>query len=227
MSRGREVTSAKRRRVLTFAAVAALAFSISPPSQAQTQFHRYSYALDSGEGLYTGLETARTDGVYTVPDLIVYEPLWVSMNSQRTMWAEIGTAHPSGRPRYWYFYVSDPGRYSNFVWQHEFNTTARRALRLEKTVPTTWRATVDGKNFGLPDYSFGVARYGVELLAGLESYSANAVAPAVTDSPLHYEVFDSGIWPRWRGRDFSRVEAPLCGRWTSDYGWRFGQNTTC
>lgn len=219
------MASLRRGLAVTVVAMAAITPLISHASH--TEFHRYSYALDTGEGLYTGLETARTDGVYTVPNLIVYEPLWVSMNSQRTMWAEIGTAHPAGNPRYWYFFVSDPGRFFGFVWQHEFNTTARRALRLEKTIPTTWRATIDGKNFGLPDYNFGVARYGVELLAGLESYSANAVAPAVTDSPLHYEVFDSGIWPRWRGRDFSRVEAPLCGRWTSDYGWRYGQNTTC
>ena len=157
----------------------------------------------------------------------MYEPLWVIMSSDSTAFAEVGTAHPAGAPRYWYFFVGHPGVFFNFVWTHEFNSTARRALRLERTIPTMWRATIDGTNFGLPDYNFGASRYGIRLETGLESYSANAVAPAVTNSPLHYEVGDLGIWPRWKGKDGQYVDPGLCGRWTSAYGWRYGQNTTC
>ncbi len=117
--------------------------------------------------------------------------------------------------------------FNNWVWTHEFSTTAQRALRVERVNPNVWRATIDGTNFGLPDYNWGSSVYGRRLDAGLESYDPNAVAPPITESPLHYEVVDSGVWPRWAGQDGQRVDPPLCGRWTSAYGWRYGQNATC
>ncbi len=73
------------RRVARLVVVlSAIVVWMAPSSHAQSGFHAYSIAQDTGAGLYTGIETARTDGVYTVTANIVYAPLWIIFNATRT-----------------------------------------------------------------------------------------------------------------------------------------------
>jgi hypothetical protein len=222
-----------RRFLLLILASAALVAAPAGPSHGYTiswsKWHRWAEAYENGARAYTGAQTRRADGVYvhgSVLANVIYQPTWLVFNSNE--WVEVGTAHPVGSPRFWYFFTRIDGR-DTWVWKHPFTTTALRTVRVQRVAGATtrWRATIEGSNFGEPDYGLANVVTGSYVAAGLESYDANATARAITDSPLHYEVSNNGVWYRWAGRDAATVGGDMCGRWVSDYQWSYAENSSC
>jgi hypothetical protein len=201
--------------------------SVAPRAHAQAAtFHNYSVAYETTSRPYTGTQTRRGDGVYAHSASDVYQPLWLSMNAAGTEWLEVGTGHPASGPRYWYFFVRQGG-VNRWIGRRYFTTTGLRTVRIERVAGSTrWRASIEGQRFFL-DHDWGSFATGVWLSTGLESYDAAAVARAITNSPMHYEVSETNVWYRWDGQDSEDIDARMCGRWVSDYQWRYGENTVC
>jgi hypothetical protein len=80
---------------------------------------------------------------------------------------------------------------------------------------------------GVLRHSFVWTATGIFVMAGLESYAANAGMTYVTVHDLGY-THNQGPWENWAGYDGTAVTgAGMCGRWISQTSWRHSENRPC
>jgi hypothetical protein len=207
-----------------------LVLGLQPPAIGQ-DFHNYSHAIENSSPPYFGNRTTRFDVDVSCPGTsAVYQPVWVLITSDAKNWVEGGTGHCNHQAfgfasdPYWYWGYGSSG---SWVWMgtrqatqgqsHKFTVT-----REDTTSACYWRFYVDVTLIGSIRNWCASGAY---VDAGLESYATGAGVPVHDVNVLRART--SAGWVAWAGKDSSRVDPEMCGRWVDGDTWRAAQNNPC
>lgn len=177
----------RQRVVSVLAAILAAAW----PSVALA-FHAYSIDEDNGDpGNYSGVRVVRNDEAVngsvnndcaaTFDSPIVYEPIWVVMDSSSSNWVEIGSAYKTcseGTIYFWYGWWNQSGVYTGSVFTQTFGPAlSAHTFTLTQTSDNVYHFYVDVTDFY---NSRAWSTWGDHVEGGLESYDASAKAASQT-----------------------------------------------
>ncbi len=212
-----------RGRVGPMVILAVVLAAMPPPAaRADVCTHCYSYAVDSSESAYTGVDVTRYDVRPTNHNAgEIFQSEWVLFTNG---WVELGTDHWSDGTHFWYCVYQAPGGSWTTVCSHEIKDYAQHDFHIVRSSPLVWDFWVDGTKYRSLTTASELSGYQVEV--GLETYDNAAHVSAYADSYLMYTV-NGGGWTYWAGQDGSRVDPYMCGHWATPSQWILAENGPC